>query len=69
MSPRSNLSVMSDLIAANDSNGLEKFLSYCDTKEQVLKSYIESEGTTQLQFLSKGFKAKALQQKIEIICE
>jgi len=69
MSPRSNISVMNTLINSKDSDGLERFLSYCDTKEQVLRSYIESYGMSELVEIAKEFKAKALQQKIEIICE
>jgi hypothetical protein len=65
----SNLNIMSNLITSKDSDGLEKFLSYCDQREQILKDYIEQYGSVELQNISKEFRAKVLQQKIEIICE
>lgn len=69
MSPRSNLSIMNSLIISKNSGGLEEFLAYCDTKDQVLKSYIDSYGMNELINISKEFRSKALQQKIEIVCE
>lgn len=69
MSPRSNLSIMNSLIVSKDTDGLENFLAYCDTKEQVLKSYIDSYGIKELKYLSKEFRSKGLQQKVEIVCE
>lgn len=69
MSIKNNITAMNDFICTNDPENLEKFLSYSDSADILIRSYISTYGSYQLQNISKGFRGRVLKDKINIICE
>lgn len=69
MSIKNNIAVINNLVNSNDPAKLEKFLSYCDTRDELIRSYIKSNGSSELLNLCKEFKAKGLREKINITCD